>query len=384
MKARIKQYEIQSLDDSALLEVVRFLSRFPCEAGPESLIGPVVDVNCPKIERSLRWFLLENPAARDSQHFGFCVRDKAGEIRGLNLRFPAVFLAGDRRILGLGGGGLFVEPEFQTLGFFLFRKKLSLRGYSFFFATTCNSKSAPLWQARGGCAVPNSNVELVFPLKLDNLLIELAIRKKLSVTCERIGGSLGRWANPILHTLERQAMELTVEPCRDWQKLSALFYRHRSKRWVTSERSPEYLEWRYGRNSDGKPSGVYLVHDRCGNEGWFSLGNSTRGRRGEIRGVTLLDAVWPREHMSPGKFFSAVVRHVDDKADAIFLRPRPEYDYRECSPWIVRRKWAVPTSFVITRNRVDLEGAASLDLVPADGDTALPISPAVCGATRLA
>ena len=378
-KSRIKQFEIRPVDESALSDVTRFLSRCSGGQGREWSIGPVVEVSCPNIERRLRWLLLENPVAKDQQEYGFCVRDKAGEIRGLNLRFPTVCLAGDRRIRGLGSGGFFVESEAQTLGYFLFKRKLSLHGYSFFFSTTCNSKSALLWEKLGGCAVPSSNVEYVLPLRLEMLLTGLLSRKKSRIAYEKLGRFVGRWANPILHIVERQATELTIESCQDWQKLSALFHRHRSKEWVTTDRSPEYLEWRYGRSSEACPSGVYLVRDRRGNEGWFALGSTLRGRRGEIHGMILLDAVWPREHISPRKLFSAMVRLVDGQADAIFLRPRLGHDYRGCSPWMIRRNLTAPSSFVIIRDRVDFKGSSSLDLVPADGDTALPTSPILRG-----
>jgi hypothetical protein len=175
--------------------------------------------------------------------------------------------------------------------------------------------------------------------------------------------------------LLKKRSELIIEPCQDWQKLSELFQRHRSKDWITADRSAEFLAWRYGKDSPHDSSHTFLFRDKLGNEGWFSLGNITRGRRGQIRGAVLLDAIWPREKMRFRDIFPAIVQSVSANADAIFFRPRPGLDYAECSRWIIPRRWDTPQVFAISRKGDPLLPAASLDLVFADGDSALPILP---------
>ena len=368
----MERFEIQSVLGSTLPEAASFLHRQLGEpANGASFRSP----SRLSIERRLRWLLLRNPVARDDLQHGFYVRDSSGVIRGLTLCFPGAFLAGDQTIFGLGSGSLFVESQARTAGFYLFKKYLSSPGYSFFFSTTCNANSAALFCQLGGCPVPNSAPEWVLPIKLDSLLPALVAGKAMNGALSALARVLGRCANPILQLFDRRSPELTIVPCRDWQKLSDLFRRYRSKDWITTDRSVEFLHWRYGQNADIYPSGVYLFRDKCGNEGWFSLATMMRGSQGQIRGSVLLDAIWPREKMSFRDVFRGILQIVAPHAHALFFRPRPGLDYSECSPWIIPRRWASPSVFAIARKGDPRFAAASLDLAFADGDSALPVSP---------
>lgn len=368
----MKRFEIHPVLGSALPEVAGFLNR---QVGEPAKAPSFRSSNRLSIERRLRWLLLGNPVARDDGHHGYCVRDPSGIIRGLTLCFPGAFLAGDQRIFGLGSGSLFVEPQARTAGFYLFKKYLSSQGYSFFFSTTCNTKSAALFGQLGGGPVPNSTPEYILPMKLDNLLPALVAGRNMNGTLPAIARVFGRCANPILRLLERQPVELTIAPCQDWRKLSDLFRRYRSQDWITTDRSVEFLQWRYGQHADLHPAGVYLFRDKRGNEGWFSLGTVIRGREGQIRGSVLLDAIWPREKMSFGDVFPGILQIVAPHADALFFWPRPGLDYSECSPWIIPRRRASPSVFAITGKGDPRFAVASLDLACADGDGALPVSP---------
>ena len=73
--------------------------------------------------------------------------------------------------------------------------------------------------------------------------------------------------------------------------------------------------------------------------------------------------------------FPAIVQAVGARADAIFFRPRLGLDYAECSRWIIPRRWEAPQVFAITKKGDPRLSVDSLDLVFADGDSALPILP---------
>jgi len=324
--------------------------------------------------------LLENPLATGSLPHGFCVRDDSGAIRGLTLGFPVAFLAGDQRLLGRCCGSLFVEPPAQTLGFYLFKREVSLPGCSFVFSTSCNTNSAKLWQLNG-CAVPNSDLEYIFPLRLDALLPALLAARTESGVASAMARMFGWCGNPILQLLGRHSAGLTIEPSRDWEKLSELSRRHRTKDWITGDRSPEFLEWRYGRSSDPRPAGVYLFRDKRGNEGWFSLGNAIRGRLGRIQGAVLLDAVWPLEKISFQEIFPGILQMVAGQADVLSFLPRAAIDYGQGSRWLIQRRRAAPTAFVVNRGGNARYTAALLDLVCADGDSALPFAPVIDSVT---
>jgi len=363
----MERFEIQPVLSSALTDVANFLCRW--RGREEGSSGPHhAREDSLRIERHLKWLLVENPVVTDDSPTGFCIRDHLGSIKGLTLAFPAAFLTADRRLLGLCSGSFFVEPQARTQGYYLFRKYLSSPGYSFFFATTCNAESAPLWRRLGGCAVPNSETEHILPLKLDVMLPAFVSGTSANAVVLGMARLLGRCANPILQLLARQSAALTIQPCQDWHKLSDLARRHRPADWITTDRSPEFLQWRYGPSSPHYPTGIYLFHDKLGNEGWFALANVIRGRNGQIRGSVLLDAIWPRNKMSFGDIFPEILRLVPARADALFFRPRPGLDYSEISRWIIPRQWEASRVFVITRKSDPLESVASLDY----GDTAMP------------
>jgi hypothetical protein len=336
-KEEMERFEIQPVLSSALPDVADFLHRWRSNEGVDSPIQ--------NMERRLRWLLVENPAATEGSPLGYCLRDRSGVIRGLNLSFPSAFLAGNQRILGLCSGSFFVEPPARSMGFYLFKKYLGSPGYSFFYATTCNTSSAPLWQRLGGSAVPTSETEYILPLRLDVMMPAFVATRTSSEIASGIARLGGRCANPVLRLLTRPSAQLTIEPCQDWEKLSELFRRHRSASYMTSDRSAEFLQWRYGPASPLYPCGVYLFRDPQGNEGWFSLANLIR--KG-VRGCSLLDAIWPREQMSFSGIFQEALRLASTEADAIFFRRQPGLEYREYSRWVLRHRLAAPRAFVLT------------------------------------
>lgn len=369
----MERFDIQPILVSGLPEVANFLRRWRNDRDEESAIKRPVPEDVLSTERRLQWLLVENPLATGVSQHGFCIRDASGVIRGIDISFPAAFLTADQRLLGLCSGAFFVEPQARMLGFYLFKRNLSSPGYSFFFATTCNANSGPVWKAVGASSVPNCETEYVLPLRLDVMLPALLTGRTSSRVTAAMARVFGRCANPVVQLLAQKSAELTIEPCRDWEKLSELFHRHKSPHWITTDRSPEFLRWRYSLNSPNHPTDICLFRDKRGHEGWFSLGNIVRGRQGQIRGRVLLDAIWPREKMRFRDIFPTILRLVANKADAVFFQPRPGVDYGECSPWIIPRRGA-PRIFAVTPKGSAPLAVSFLDLVPADGDSAFRIS----------
>jgi hypothetical protein len=363
----IKRFEIEPVLGSALPEVARFLQSWDQGSAVERPVradSPTTDARL----RWLQWLLVENPLTTAASQHGLCIRDASGVIAGLLLSFPGVFLAGDRRIRGLGSGSFFVDPRARTLGFYLFKRYLTAPGYGFFFSTTCNANSGPLWRTLGAGAVPQSDTEYILPLKLDVMLSAFVARRNSSPLGLGTARVLGRCANPVLQLFARGSRQLTTEPCRDWEKLAELSRRHRPANLITTDRSAVFLRWRYGQHPPNHPFDVWSFRDKRGNEGWFALGTIVRGVQGQIRGCVLLDAVWPRERMSFRDILSAIVRLVASEADAIVLPPRPGLDYGECSRWIILRTLDAPRVFALTRKGAAPVTVSSLDLVAADGE----------------
>jgi hypothetical protein len=356
-------FEIQPVLGSAVPAVASFIHRWHADRDGSSSIQ--------RIERRLQWLLFENPLTTEVSHHGFCIRDDSDVIRGLLLSFPSAFLAADQRLLGLCSESYFVEPQARAMGFFLFKNYLNSLGYSFFFSTTCNAASGAIWQKSGASAVPDSETEYILPLKLDVMLPAFLAARTSSRLAARTARSFGRYANPMLQLFAQGSGKLTVERCRDWEKLSELFRRHRSQNLITTERSAQFLQWRYGPGSPNHPSDICLFRDQLGNEGWFSLGKMIRGgHQVQVRGCVLLDAIWPRGRMSFRDVLPAILQLVPSEADAIFFRSRSGLDYGKCGRLIVPRRLDAPTVWVITRKGSARLQTSALDLVIADGDSA--------------
>ena len=331
------RFELQPLFSPALPEVAAFLEQ-QLNQKPEKTTN---------IERRLRWLLLENPAAQDGTPAGFCVRDRDGAIRGLSLCFPVNFLAGDRRLRGLGSGSFFVDAPARSLGFFLFKRYLRIPGFAFYYASTCNAVSSELWKSMGGSPVPDSETEYLVPLRLDRTIPALVASRTDSASAFRIARALGQAANPAMQFLTRPSPGVFVKPCQDWQTLSDLAFRHRPAGGITCERSAEFLAWRYGPSSPLYPCAVYLLSDRQGNQGWFALGDASRGKPQPYRESVLLDVIWPADKMNFRDLFRAILRAAAEQADALLLSARPGIDFRPLRPWVLRRRLPAPRAYVI-------------------------------------
>ena len=358
-----RRFEIRPVPDSTLPEVASFLDRAAVRnQGPSS--------EHPGTERWLRWLLVENPLSTSAPGHSLCIRDASGAIMGLLIAFPAALLAGDRRLAGLGSGSFFVEPPARTLGFHLFKRHLSTPGSAFFFSTSCNVSSAPLWKAMGAHAVPGSDMEYVFPLRLDVLLRAFVGRKSSSALAAAGARLAGRCANAVPRLLSRKPSTLTIEACRDWEKLEELFRRHRPADLITTDRTAAFLRWRYAESAPNLPFDVCVVRDTQGREGWFALGSVRRGREGEFQGAMLLDAAWPRDTMRVADVFRAIVSVAASRADVVCFQPRPGVDYRQCSRWLIPRRLEAPKAFLVTAKGAAPLATSALDLVSADGDLA--------------
>lgn len=368
-----RRLDIEPVLDGALPEAAAFLDRWRVEPTAAWTPPPAGRAESPAMLRRLQWLLLEHPLAAGVSEHGLCIRDAAGVIVGLLLSFPSAFRAGDRRIVGMGSGSYFVEPRARTLGFYLFKRHLTCPGSAFFFSTTCNAASGAMWRMLGAEAAPHSDTEYVLPLDAEVMLPEFLAGRTPSAWAVGLARVAGRGANPVWRRVVRRSADLIAEPCRDWEKLAALSSRHRPAEWITTDRSPAYLQWRYGPGSPTHAAEIGVVRDRRGQEGWFALGSTVRGHRGQVRGRVLLDAAWPRDTMGFDEVLAAVARFVASSAHAIYFRPRLGVDPRAGGRWIVRRR-REPSVFAITGKGRGREAVSSLDLVVADGDGGLTYS----------
>jgi hypothetical protein len=341
---RNTRFELAPVSRSTLPDVAAFLHKW---RSTEVECSPVyLQETVGSIERRLRWLVSDNPAASSESIFGYCVRDSLGAVRGVDLCFPVAFLFSDKRLVGLCSGSFFVETAARSMGFYLFKRCLKNPGYSFQFASTCNAYSSELWRTIGASPIPNSDREYLLPIRLDMVIAAGVEYVTSSQAAAGIAHICCRCANPILQFLTRPSAKFFIQPCQDWEKLSDLSRRHCPPDCITSDRSPAFLQWRYGPGSPAHPCSVYLFRDERGNEGWFALGHVSRGKVWQMRTAVLLDVIWPRETINYRAVLEQIIRVTAGTADAISLRWQPGLDYRSYSRCVISRKLSAPLAFV--------------------------------------
>jgi hypothetical protein len=358
-----QSFDVRPILAADLRQLAEFLYRWRANRGEDVAHASIKS----GIERRLRWLLQENPSGFGASH-GYCVRDTSGAIRGADVAFPWPFIANGMRLTGYCSGAFFVEPAARTLGTFLIKNYLKTDGFPFFFATTCNSQSGAIWKALGGKAVPNHDREYVFPFKFE-VVLKAQLKGRLQAFAPVSG--CARVLNPLAQILARRSSGLLIRQSRDWDKLSALFYQNASPNVLTTDRTPRWLDWRYGERGPNAAR-VYTFRNERGHEGWFALGDAVRGYRAPMRGQVLLDAVWPSHSMSFEDLFPAILRLAALDGDALFLQPRAGVDYARCSRFIFCKRLP-PRIFVVSR-KAQVAPISNFDLVPADGDSAFRIS----------
>jgi len=343
----MEKFDIEPVLPTKLTEIARFLVKCRTSDGSTPSLMQTYANGIADVEHRIRWLLLDNPAANGSEPLGFYVHDRTAGIRGVTLCFPARFTYGEKPVSGLGSGSFFVDMEAHSLGYYLFRKYLARPGYDFYFATTCNAASASLWKQLGGTSAGRSEIDYILPLRLDSLLatkVASRTRSHAAATLARLGGQC---ADAVLTLMTHASARLTVELCEDWDKLTELSRRHTPQNIISSERSANSLQWRYGPASPAHPCRIYLIRDTRGNEGWFALGRAAPTGKDGVTSCALLDAIWPTGKMAFRDLVPWIIRMAPESAEAVFVRCRPDTDLAAEWRWLLRRRLSGPRAYVI-------------------------------------
>lgn len=361
--------EIESVGARHLASVARFLASWHENDVEDDGERAFRTLDPSRIQRQLEWRLVRNPARGSDSDLGYYVRNEGGEIIGTILTFPARFLLGDRALAGLCSSCFFVRPEARLEAFLIFKKYLTAPRYDFYFGTTCSSYSGKLWQKLRGLPVPGSQFEFILPFRTGTLLEALADSKRLHRNWGTLARIIGYGTDTLRTELIKKPRRLTSQKTADWEHLASLSKRHRRAELLTTERSVEFLMWRYEWCTAIPPHQVYSFKDSQGNEGWFSLGRVARGRRGQVRGAILLDCVWPREKIKLLDIVTLAADICSSECDALFLSARPGIQYANLRQMTIRRRLDGPQSFTLAANSSNAIDSNIFDFVPADGDS---------------
>lgn len=342
-------FSIKAIEEGELDRIAAFFQEYR-DAGESSITFGNSDAG--EISARLRHRLARSPFRRADLPLGLCARNGTGEVTGALLIYPWRFLRGDGVFQGLGAGAFLVAPEVRMLGGLLFRRFLELDQGDFWYAATCNSKSAPLWIGSNCPGIPTSQDKHLFPLRLGSIAQEVWLRRGFPSSFGSLATGVGNLANPILRLLSAKS-GLDVQKCDDWDRLAAIAEQNRDPRYYVCDRSGAYLQWRYGTpDYETHTPGVYLFPTPSGQSGWFSLGYGPKGRAGQIRTANLLDWSIPK-----GFDFGRVVRAAievarAERADTLTVNGRS--DLPELLPRSINRRRDMPRAFVQSR-KIDLQ-----------------------------
>lgn len=361
---------IEPITNDLLQETAQYLAAWHSNDAEADEERAFRKVEPQQIEKLLVWRLVQNPAKRPETKLGYCIRTEDGGFVGTILQFPSNFLVGERRLTGLCSSCFFVRPEARLQALIIFRKYLSEPGYDFYFGTTCSSYSGKLWQKLRGSTVLNSQFEFILPFRTAPLIEALADSKRLHRNWGTLARIIGHGTDTLRTVVVKPRLRLRIEKTQDWERIAEISRRNQVREILSNERSAQFLEWRYGRSPAAPRHQVYCFRDRAGNEGWFALGQTRRGRRGQIRGTVMLDFVWPRNKIRVRDIVAAAIEHTAPNSDALFLAPRPDVQYEDVRQMKIRRKLQSPQCFVLASDGTGTIPTRIIDFVPGDGDSA--------------
>jgi hypothetical protein len=299
---------------------------------------------------------------------GYWVRDEeTGTPVGMILVYPWLLRYQGVRLNGASAGTLFVQTEAKMQGFYLFRRFLAMKGVQIFFSNTCNAVAGALWARSGAAPVPDTEHELLLPLRPSAFVEELAERRFGRRWVSRLAGALTQPAGWLLPgKLPRNRLRFTL--CSDWEKLSALADRVLADDLLQTDRTPAYLRWIYdpAAAADDGPW-VFIVQNSNGTElGWVSVQPEIRGYRQQIRGLVLADVVAHRGTLGVAEIYSGILEQLERRWDALRVRGRLITPMTPPAPGFRLRTFGGPTSYVIRKGEESVVAANQMLSAPAD------------------
>ncbi len=361
-------YQIGPFDEPSVAEIAAFLIQ-SLDSGANAQDSSGGDDHRAHgrsgLTRDYRWLLDENnPARSEGIPAGEVIRNDQGKVIGMIGCHPVVFRLGDRRLLGLGAHNFFVDPSARMQGFILFRRYLNNPKADFCYSTTCSPNVGPLWSKCGAAHLPGSDSEFVLVLRYGPVLQEAAISRGVP---RPLAGALLQ-AGPLVGLVSRAHRRrgpLRLEWCDDWERLAAIAEQNRDPSRLTPERSVAVLRHQYAamaRNakSAGSWDGAYRFTASSGREGWFSVTERLRGRSGQLRGLNLVDVVWPRGSVEFSDILLAVSELARSRSDFLSIRDHSAWGLLPGLCGLRRRTFSAPEAFVFSSRRSGLPHSADL------------------------
>jgi hypothetical protein len=318
------------------------------------------------VEAHLHWFLLENPARDSRTPLGLGLRSD-DQLVGCILCSPQIFRLENKTILLMGSSSFYVDERHRGYGGRIFLQYCRLGSRQPLFGTSANAEAAALWKAAGASPMPYSDAELFAVLRWPTVVEEFAHRRSAGGLLSRLAGSSISGLARLIRPLKLDGGESdALKPLVSAEQANNLVVHHRSSK-LTALRDLPYLRWRYfsARNAT---SAVFAFRSRRPDqEILVTVNQRTRGYRGQINALNVLDVypeVPPDEWL---RIIGALAARFGKSVDAIVLRSQtPEQQRVLCGRGLQRRMFDAPNGWFLDKAR--LLPTQDWYPVPADGD----------------
>jgi hypothetical protein len=326
------------------------------------------------VEPHLRWFLLENPERQSQQPMGFGLRS-AAQLVGCILCSPQAFHFNDDKIVLMGSSSFYVDDHHRGHGGRIFLQYCRLAKQWPLFGTSANAEAAALWKAAGASPIPGSDGELFGVLRWPPFVEELAHRRNPNRILSRLAAgpmsNLVSLVRPLKLKLKIKIKSDPVaadslRPLNSAEQVNGLSLNAPSGR-LTAMRDLPYIHWRYFSGRD-QTAAVFAFRGRHPDrEILVTVNQRTRGYRGQIRALNVLD-VYPE--VSPDdwlRIVAALSDRYEKIVDAIVLRSL-DADRQKlfCARGFQRRTFDAPIGWFLDKAKI--LPTSDWYPVPADGD----------------
>lgn len=317
-------------------------------------------------EAHLRWFLLENPTRRPQDPLGFGLRS-ADELVGCILCSPQAFRFENERILLIGSSSFYVDDRHRGYGGRVFLQYCRLGSQQPLFGTSANAAAAALWKAAGASPIPYSDGELFGVLRWPPVAEEAAQRWHLGRVLTRLASSSISNLAGILRPLRINCdSSEALQPLTSAEQVTELPI-HDSCAKLTAMRDLPYIRWRYFSGRDRTVAVFAFRSRRPDREILVTVNQRTRGYRGQINTLNVLD-IYPELPSDEWlRVVGALIARYRKVVDAVVLRSQdPKRQRIFCKIGFQLRTFESPNGWFLDKSK--LLPTRNWYPVPADGD----------------
>jgi hypothetical protein len=318
------------------------------------------------VEAHLRWFLLENPARRPQDPLGFGLRS-ADQLVGCLLCSPQTFRFENQTVLLMGSSSFYVDDRHRGQGGRIFLQYSRLGKQWPLFGTSANPEAAALWKAAGASPIPYSDGELFGVLRWAPVVEEFAHRRNPSRVLSRLAGSpLSNLAGLVRPMKVDSGASDALKLLTSAEQVNDIAV-HDSSSKLTALRDLPYIRWRYFSGRDATAAAFAFRSCEPDREILVTVNQRTRGYRGQINTLNLLD-VYPEVHPNEWlRIVGALTARYRKVVDAVVLRSQDAARQKIfCDRGFQRRTFDAPNGWFL--DRAGLLPAHDWYPVPADGD----------------